>query len=395
MPQPVESNTPAPRQFGPVKTLVFSLLPVLVMLALLEGGARLREIWYPPMDVDLGQGFTGDSLLFSPDPFDHAYRVTHPKKTIAFQNLRFAAQKPPRTLRIAALGGSSVNYLDYEFSLWPERLKALLPGYDAIEIINCGGKSYGSHRLVPIAMEVLQYDIDAMLFYEGHNEFEELEQLDVANLKLVPVQRKLEALALYRLMRDIATRIQVKQLEEQSRRQRELAAAAPETNGWAHVFTPEEIATRMDTYRANLMRIVQACREKNVPLIIGTVPSNLWKYPPGTQLDDWPKVEALYAEGKYEEGRALAERILPNSVRHQSSEAENEIIRAIGREPGVRLADVKAAVLAAEPHGVPGETLFNDHCHLNPDGNKILIKTFEPLLVEAITSRGVAPASPS
>lgn len=391
MASPTPQTPAAPRQFGPVKTIVFSLIPVLVMLALLEGGARVREIWYPPMDVDLGQGFTGDSLLFSPDPFDHAYRVTHPKKTIAFQNLRFAAVKPPRTLRIAVLGGSSVNYLDYEFAQWPERLKASLPGIDQIEIINCGGKSYGSHRLVPIAAEVLQYDLDAMLFYEGHNEFEELEQLDVANLALVPVQRKLEVSALYRLLRDVATSMQVRELEEQARQQSDLAAAAPQTNaGWAHVFTPEEIATRMDTYRENLQRIVQLCNDRKVPFIIGTVPSNLWKNPPGTQLDNWNAVEALYAAGKYVEGRDLAEGMLRQSVRHQSSEAENEIIRAIGSQPGVRLADVKAAVLAAEPNHVPGETLFNDHCHLNPDGNRLLIQTFEPLLLDVLRARAAS-----
>jgi hypothetical protein len=384
---------PAPeKHFGPVKTILYSLLPVMLLLVLLEGGARVRELWVPPMDVDLGQGFTGDSLLFSPDPFNHDYRVTHPKKTIAFNDQRFAVQKPEGTLRIAALGGSSVNYLDYEFKMWPDRLKQLLPGVDNIEIINCGGKSYGSHRLVPIAAEVLEYDIDAVMFYEGHNEFEELEQLDVANLALVPVQRKLEVSAFYRLLRDVATQAQVKELETQNK----LAASAPNANsGWAHVFTPEEIATRMDTYRANLTRIAQLCQQKGVPFVIGTVPSNLWKNPPGTSITQWPEIEAMYTAGKYTEGRALAERLLRNSVRHQSSEAENETIREIGTLPGVRLADVKAAVIAAEPNGVPGETLFNDHCHLNPEGNHILIQTFEPLIVEALSkSQGAAPAKP-
>jgi hypothetical protein len=32
-------------------------------------------------------------------------------------------------------------------------------------------------------------------------------------------------------------------------------------------------------------------------------------------------------------------------------------------------------VIAAEPHGVPGETLFSDHCHLGPQGNAIFRET--------------------
>ena len=48
------------------------------------------------------------------------------------------------------------------------------------------------------------------------------------------------------------------------------------------------------------------------------------------------------------------------------------------------LADVEAAVIAAEPHGVPGETLFNDHCHLNPAGNALLVRVYEKEILRAL-----------
>ncbi|MFM1919993.1 MAG: hypothetical protein RLZZ303_1627 [Candidatus Hydrogenedentota bacterium] len=381
------AGSPEPKRLGPVKTILYSLLPALALLLLLEGGARLREFWIPPMAVDLGQGFTADSLVFSPDPFDSDYRVTHPRKTINFQDQRFAAKKPAGTLRIVALGGSSVNYLDYEFSVWGERLKSQLPGVERIEIINCGGLSYGSHRLVLVAAEVLEYDPDLVMIYSGHNEFEELEQLNVAHVELVPVQRELERFATYRLLRDLAAWVQIRGLERQSR-ESQIAAASPDTgSAWTHTFTEEEIAGRMAAYRANLARIVDLSKARGVPVVIGTVPSNLWKFPPGTAITRWPEVEALYAAGRHAEGGALAESLLRVGIRHQSSESENEVIRALAREQALPLADVKAAVIAAEPHGVPGETLFNDHCHLNPEGNRILIQTYEPLVVDALRSR--------
>lgn len=374
-------------QLSRTKTIIYSLLPVLLLLFTLEAGARLREFFVPPMDVDLGQGFTGDSLVFAPAPFDPGYRITHPHKTIAFQDQRFLAKKPEGTLRIAALGGSSVNYLDYEFSEWGSRLRDQLPGIEQVEIINCGGLSYGSHRLVLIAAEMLEYDIDLLMLYSGHNEFEELEQLEVAHVDLVPVQRQLQASALYRLLRDIATWRQIQQLKQQNS-DIGLAAAAPDTStGWMHQFTDEEISTRMATYRDNLARIITLCRDKDVPVVIGTVPSNLWKMPVATTITRWAEVEALYAERKFEEGRTLAEALLREGVRHQASEAENEVIRELGQLPGVSLADVKAAIIAAEPNRVPGETLFSDHCHLNPAGNKILIQTYEPLIVRELQER--------
>lgn len=371
------------RTFGPVKTVLYSLAPVVVLLALLETGARVREIWQPPMVVDLGQGFSGDSLLFSVDPKDNDYLITHPRKTVAFVAQRFLAEKPAGTLRIAAIGESSVNYLDWEFKQLQARLSEQLPGKQ-VEIINCGGESYGSHRLLIVLAEMLAYDLDAVFLYLGHNEFEELEQLDVANLSLVPVQKRLEVSALYRLMRDIATWVQVRQLEQESEAAVQ-AAAEPDTNsGWAHQFTPEEIATRMDSFERNVGRMLELCSENGVPVVMGTIPSNVWKLPPGTGITRWPEVQALYDARQYAEGRALAEALLRDSVRHQSSEAENEVLRKLAAETGTPIADVKSAVAEAEPNGVPGETLFGDHCHLNEQGNQVLIGVYEPLLLQVL-----------
>jgi hypothetical protein len=67
---------------------------------------------------------------------------------------------------------------------------------------------------------------------------------------------------------------------------------------------------------------------------------------------------------------------LRRNQRHQSSDAENDIIRRIASQHNVPLADVEAAVIAAEPHRVPGETLFIDMCHLSPEGNRILLDVY-------------------
>ena len=46
----------------------------------------------------------------------------------------------------------------------------------------------------------------------------------------------------------------------------------------------------------------------------------------------------------------------------------------------------------AEPHHIPGETLFNDHCHLNEKGNEILLQTFfDKMDVEKVREIRVVP----
>ena len=89
------------------------------------------------------------------------------------------------------------------------------------------------------------------------------------------------------------------------------------------------------------------------------------------------EVLPLFASGDYAAGKERAQAILSSVPRHQSSSAENRIIRDLAAQYGVALADVESAVIAREPHGVPGETLFGDHCHLNPEGNKVLIGEYE------------------
>ncbi len=361
------------------------LLPVVLLFAVLEATARIVEIWNPPMQVDVGQGFDKDSLLFH--PVAGGFMETNPDKEVSFQKQQFKMPKPPHTMRIFALGGSSVNYLEYEFSLLEQELqKAWSARYDTVEIINCGGLSYGTHRLVLIMAEILHYEPDLVMVYSGHNEFEELQQLHLANLEFATAQRTLGYSALYRFLRDMRAQKQIGELQE-ARQRRELATALPDTSKtWAYEFTAEEMAARMDAYRDNLAAIITSCRNRGIPIIIGTVPSNLVKPNlPGDSGKQYEEVLRLYEAGQYEEGAVLGRNILKCAVpRHQSSDMENGIIRQLAEEFGVPLADVESAIIEAEPHHVPGETLFSDHCHLNEQGNRIWRKVYHEKILETI-----------
>ncbi len=381
---------------APVKCILlrqgcYILLPVLLLFGLAETAARFRERWSPPMAVDIGQGFDRDSMLFVPT--ESGYMETNPDKRVSFQYQRFARSKPPRTLRIFALGGSSVNYLDYEFSQLQQALETSLSDrYEHVEIINCGGLSYGTHRLVLVAAEIVRYSPDIILLYSGHNEFEEVQQMRLANLQYAPAQRLLGKSALFRLMRDVWARQRIAHLQEAGA-QREMAASIPDSSkAWLHEFTPEEVLGRMNAFRDNLESMVSLFAENHIHVVIGTVPSNLFRPNlPGKEGVLYEEVISLFKQGRYKEGLQRGREILRNaSPRHQSSDAENEIIREVAREHRVILADVEAAIIEAEPNGIPGQTLFNDHCHLNPDGNKILRLLYQAKILDFLR-RGDAP----
>jgi len=379
------SDAKAPRLGWP-KTLAFSMLPALLLFAVLETACRVIEIWAPPMQVDYGQGFDADSRLFVPAEQAPGRMVTNPVKDTSFQKQEFLIPKPPRTLRVFALGGSSVNYLDYEFTQLARRLQeALNARYTHVEIVNCGGLSYGSHRLVPIAAEVLAYEPDLLLLYTGHNEFEEVQQLELAELNTLALHRALAKSALWRFLRDRIAGRRIRELEEAHNR-RLLAQSAPDAaKDWLHEFSPEEVSQRMDAFRNNLAIIIALCQDNAVPVIVGTVPSNLIRPVfPKDGMARYAEAAALFDRGQYQQGATLGREIIKTSLRHQSSDLENAVIRSVAQECGVPLADVEAAIIAAEPHAVPGETLFNDHCHLNPKGNEILAAQYQQQILNLL-----------
>ncbi len=97
----------------------------------------------------------------------------------------FQIPKPKREFRIFVFGGSTVQGNPFQpatsFTTFLEQaLKAASDEYDW-KVINCGGISYASYRLVPIMQECTAYEPDLFIFCEGHNEF--LEDITYADIK--------------------------------------------------------------------------------------------------------------------------------------------------------------------------------------------------------------------
>ena len=72
------------------------------------------------------------------------------------------------------------------FSSWLQLFLQYADPSKKWEVVNCGGVSYASYRLVPILEEVLEnYTPDLVILYTGQNEF--LEDRTYAHLKNLPL----------------------------------------------------------------------------------------------------------------------------------------------------------------------------------------------------------------
>jgi lysophospholipase L1-like esterase len=361
------------------------LLACVISLAVLEGVSRIFEIWWPTQAIDYGLGFTPESRLFVIEEGSKERVRTNEAKRQAFIDQSLSLVPEDRVFRMAVLGGSSVLQLQAELKGLSSALEKLEhPGYERVEVVNAGGNSYGSQRLIPILAELLKLQVQLVVIYSGHNEFEEVEQLQLAGLDSVGFQRTLAKLAIYRRIRDWVQHWQLSALRSEHN-DRILKRHTPDhARAWKHPFTEEDAGERMAAFEQNLQRMVLMARGYGVPVVLATVPSNLVSpYLPKRALQRYQVVFKRLEAGRYKDALSLGRLVLAASPgRHQSSDQENSVIRDVARENLVPLADVEAAVIAVEPHGVPGESLFADHCHLNQAGRELWLKTLLPVVAE-------------
>jgi lysophospholipase L1-like esterase len=369
------------RGLGPFKTILYSLIPMVLLFGSLECCARVYEYFYPPLPLDYGWGFNEGSRLFVSEAGNDGYRTNPEKAAVSFQEQHFEMPKPAGVYRIFLLGGSTIHGYHKAQEEIADFVAERVPNPPHIEVVNCGGLGYGSQRLVLIAHEIMAYEPDLVMLYTGHNEFEEKELLHYVDVEGVPFQRILYASALCRLVRDRIAYRHVSLLQ----REKNASITAPNVDYAGVDFTPEEIAERMTAFERNLRNIVKTCREHEVDIVMGTVPSNMTYFRvPTRRNDEVSRIEALYTSGRYEEGHTKAREFIRHASRHQASDTENEILLRVAGDFEVPVARVREAVAAAEPNGVPGETLFGDHCHLLPEDMTILAKEFSKVIAPLV-----------
>ena len=162
---------------SPAKQWVFRVLAVLLGLSpfmFLE--ATLRWIdWQPTGRLsDPFLDFQTVGPLFVADNHNQNM-VTAANRLEFFQAESFAIQRQPNDFRIVCIGGSTVQGRPYgietSFTTWLELSLQAMDSSRDWDVINCGGVSYASYRLVSIAKEMLRYQPDLIVLYTGHNEF--------------------------------------------------------------------------------------------------------------------------------------------------------------------------------------------------------------------------------
>ncbi len=308
----------------------------------------------------------------------------------------FLKKKPANGYRIFVMGGSTTYGFPYAANImFPRilnfRLTDVFPDKH-IEVVNTAMTAVNSYTLLDFMDEILAQQPDAILIYAGHNEFYGALGVGSAerlgkNPKLVRAYLKLTRYKTFLLVRQLVGVVQ-KGLARMKG-----ADADPTKTLMARIVADPTIPYKSDVYNLgmrnfeeNLRLIFEKAREKNVPVIISELVSNIKDQPPfvSVKTDSFPTAEKAFgigkkleAQEKYDDAKTaltLAKDL--DALRFRASEDANEIIHTVAQEFGAPVVPIKSWFARSSPHGLPGNEVFVEHLHPNIDGYFIMADAF-------------------
>ena len=228
--------------------------------------------------------------LFVLDPESGRYNVAGNRR-LYFSKESFAASKPDHEFRIFVFGGSTVQGRPFSiptsFTTFLEMALQQAQPDVHWEVVNCGGISYASYRLLPVMRECLAYDPDLYITCTGHNEFLEfLTYSQVSQSNAVSSGYSwLSTLNSFHLAEQILPQYSELDGEVEGAKDRllpeEVDAILDHDGGLdayhRDVLEPDRIA---NGFRRNLKQMVTMTRQANVPLVLIQPPSNIRDTPP-------------------------------------------------------------------------------------------------------------------
>lgn len=338
------------------KDLIIGLVICFAFFALVETILRLVDFPAVEPGEDPFVGFSATRPLFD---VKDGIASTSRSRLRYFNEVSFPVGKPANTMRIFCFGGSTTygRPLDgrTSFSRWLQDLLKAADPQISFEVINAGGISYASYRIVPLVREALRYQPDLMILYTGHNEF--LERRTYSGLfeqgrGLVTVRSVVENLHVYKALKillelavpglrpgvgtqsgnsPLETRHQTgtsRTSDSSSRKsilRDDVTAILDRSAGLELYHRDEEFSKGVVRHFVhNLNTIIALCRKAGVPLFMVQPASNLKNFSPfksehshglngrqKSELDkDIRRAARLVGKGEFDQALALVDRAI-------------------------------------------------------------------------------------
>ena len=343
--------------------------------------------------------------------------------------------------RVFCFGGSTVQGRPFatetSFTSWLEiALNCATPEQDW-RVINCGGVSYASYRLVPIVEECLRYDPDVFVICTGHNEF--LEERTYAHVKFAPtwLSTTQHLLSQSRVVTLVRSAIRRESSPDAQPRRDVLQAevdALLDYRGGIRAYQRDLEWKRgvVRHYEYNVRRMIDIARAHGVPVLLVQPPSNLSDCPPfksssgsdcadadRARRDAWLvqaraaqradvkqatrcfenalEIDDQYAIVWYELGKCYEALHDADRARQAFLQAREQDIcplrmiapletalQRVARDTETPLVNAHAVLERQVPDGILGDFLLVDHIHPSIRGHQMIAERLASVVMELV-----------
>jgi len=299
-----------------------------------------------------------------------------------------------------------------------QRLRNLSTDYQ-IEVINLGMTAVNSYTVRDFARQCLDYDPDLIIIYAGHNEFygalgSASAQASVfgTNRTLTLMYLKIKRLKIYQAIQYLASKLKSEMDVNNTPAQGTLMARMAREK--AIPISSTLYRNTKAVFQANLENIADWTNQRNVPLLLATLVSNIRDQKPFVSLhtpaadttgfaNDLTQVKRLMLDRQYATALDTLKRMIAinpdyallyfyagrceelleqyeiaqqyyrrardlDGLRFRATEDFNDVIRSVANQPGVYLCDLEAGLAKYSSHGLIGKELMLEHLHPNLEG---------------------------
>jgi lysophospholipase L1-like esterase len=358
------------RRVSWIKLAIYSMLPVLVLVAAGELGLRFWAHWLRT-PYERYNPSTGRLELVA-----NTYRISAQGQEFrinsrGFLGSEFDHQKPPGVYRIFAVGDSCTFGAGFWRETYPAILEQILSttaGAGRFEVINAGIEGYNSEfALDRIRTELLAYQPDMIILYIGWNDLMKIDPRNaVATDRYASLAQVLE--------RSYLAKAYAKTLFYYIRPMMAKPKVGPDPNADRQLqgFVPSR-------YRTNLEATMELLRERGVALVLVTLPTVVT-----ADMTDEELQQAHVFFPYYPAGYGVHAFLTLHA-------AYNDVVRKTAHKYGAPLVDLEAAVDRPARH-----ELFWDTMHPSVKGHRLIAEAIAPtvLAISRAATPSTRPASP-
>ena len=310
-----------------------------------------------------------DKWFINPDlPFKYFSNISSPPSVSpdAFDKI-----KKENAIRIFVLGGSSAAGWPFNSNAsFPReikrRLQILFPENE-IEVINMGVSAINSYSIKDILPDVIDKDPDLVIIYAGHNEF--YGALGVGSSESLGnfsfIINSIISLREYRtvqLIRDFLSYFAALFADEQKLAQGENETLMSRMVGEALIpYQSDLFNLGIKQFQNNFDDILSKLKEKEIPVLIGTLTSNL-KIKPFVSVetnnqrkadDVFNEAESFYKNGNYNIAREFYIKAKDlDALRFRAPEILNETIVNLAEKYKYDVVKIDSLFFAESPNGI-------------------------------------------